>query len=90
MTFVALTILSVIDTVLPCTNYDTSVIWIMCTDLSDLQCIPVRSLTGVILVTRLTSGARLMKCSDAYSAHRYVPNDIFIFFCIKSIGIDVL
>ena len=28
MTFVALTIPSVIDTVLPYTNYDTSVIWI--------------------------------------------------------------
>ena len=27
MTFVALTVLSMIDAVLPCTNYDTSVIW---------------------------------------------------------------
>ena len=36
MTFVALTIPSVIDAVLPYTNYDTSVIWITCTDLSDL------------------------------------------------------
>ena len=49
MTFVALTILSVIDAVLPCTSYDTSVIWIMCTDFSYLLCIPVWSLTGVIL-----------------------------------------
>ena len=49
MTFMALTIPSVIDTVLPYTNYDTSVIWMTCTDLSDLLCIPVRSLTGVIL-----------------------------------------
>ena len=32
----ALAISSAIDAVLPYTNYDTSVIWITCTDLSDL------------------------------------------------------
>ena len=37
----ALTIPSVMDAVLPYTNYDTSVIWIISTGFSDLLCIPV-------------------------------------------------
>ena len=50
MTFVALTIASVIDVVLPYTNYDTSVIWITCIDLSDLIYILVWSLIQTIIM----------------------------------------
>ena len=55
MIIMVLTIQSVIDTVLP-VLITTSIIWIMSTSLSDLLCIPVWNLTGIILVMRLTRG----------------------------------
>ena len=62
----ALTIQPAIDAVLPCTNYIRNMDDVPSTDLSDLLPILVRSLTGVILVTRLTSGARPQYCYIYY------------------------